>query len=62
MKDYIVTEGSISNIDWEAFRREATKDILAGFAANGHGVCKGDVAYAIELADELIKQLKEDKQ
>ena len=45
--------------DWSSFRREAAKDILAGFAASGNGVCKGDVPYAIELADELIKQLKE---
>lgn len=50
--------------DWEKFRREAAKDILAGFAANeGLGIknyqassCK----YAVQLADELIKQLRED--
>lgn len=52
-------------VDLEAFRREVAKDILAGFAAKiGHTMsdyseqcCK----YAIQLADELIKQLKEKK-
>lgn len=48
--------------DWDAFRREAAKDILAGFAANGKGINRElDVAFAIQLADELIKQLKEDE-
>lgn len=47
---------------WEKFRREAAKDILAGFAANGKGINRElDVAFAIQLADELIKQLKEGK-
>lgn len=44
----------------ESFRREAAKDILAGLAASGLGVNLDlDPAYAVKLADELIKQLKE---
>lgn len=50
-------------IDWNAFRREAAKDILAGFAAKiGHSMndySEQSCKYAIQLADELIKQLKE---
>lgn len=49
--------------DWSAFRREAAKDILAGFAAKiGHSMndySEQSCKYAIQLADELIKQLKE---
>lgn len=49
-----------SDWDWEKFRREAAKDILAGIAASGVGVnVHLDTAFAIKLADELIKQLKE---
>ena len=52
--------------DWDAFRREAAKDILAGFAAKiGHSTADYSAQscrYAIELADELIKQLKEGKE
>lgn len=48
--------------DWEAFRREAAKDILAGLAASGLGVNLDlDPAFAVKLADELIKQLKDGK-
>lgn len=49
--------------DWAAFRREAAKDILAGFAAKiGHSMndySEQSCKYAIQLADEIIKQLKE---
>lgn len=47
----------------ESFRREAAKDILAGFAAKiGHPMSdysEQSCKYAIQLADELIKQLQE---
>lgn len=50
-------------IDWAAFRREAAKDILAGFAAKiGYPINDHPEQYcksAIQLADELINQLKE---
>ena len=46
--------------DWEKFRREAAKDILAGLAASGRGVSLDlDPAFAVKLADELIAKLKE---
>lgn len=52
-------------VDWEAFRREAAKDILAGIATNiqiylnEKDKCKAAAHDAIALADELIKQLKD---
>lgn len=47
--------------DWEKFRREAAKDILAGLAASSLGVSvDSDPALAVKLVDELIRQLKED--
>ena len=45
---------------------EAAKDILAGFAAKiGHPMSdysEQSCKYAIQLADELIKQLKDGKE
>ena len=47
--------------DWEKFRREAAKDILVGLAASSLGVSvDSDPVLAVKLADELIRQLKED--
>lgn len=54
--------------DWNAFRREAAKDILAGILFNPIQMTVGDkpiktvndyLNISIELADELIKRLKE---
>ena len=58
------------NKDWDTFRREAAKDMLPLTAT--FKITKGDtliatipmkaaVKTAIEYADELIKQLKEDE-
>ena len=51
-------------IDLSSFRREAAKDILAGFAAKiGHPMSdysEQSCKYAIQLADELIRQLKQE--
>ena len=56
------------SVDWDVFRREAAKDILANMLSCpttmnlGEKAIKtvGDyVSFAIGLADELIKQLKE---
>lgn len=60
MKDYIVPEGCVYVIDWEAFRREAAKDILGAVIAKKSSMCSYEevVAEAIKFADELIKQLK----
>ena len=51
-------------VDWNAFRREAAKDILVGLCANNNISYYGNsttalASSAIALADELIKQLKE---
>lgn len=61
MKDYIVPEGCVNVIDWEAFRREAAKDILGAIIAKKSSFCSYEevVKEAIRFADELIKQLKE---
>lgn len=56
--------------DWETFRREAAKDILANMMSCPTTMNLGDkviktvgdyVSFAVGLADELIKRLKEDK-
>jgi hypothetical protein len=47
--------------DWAAFRREAAKDILAALCHTMPINMKEDVRQAINIADELIKQLKEDE-
>ena len=50
------------DVDWSAFRREAAKDILAA-GNNSDKWCmysyKDKVSIAINIADELIKQLKD---
>jgi len=49
--------------DWSDFRREAAKDILAGLCAHDGPIdIKDDVRIAIKLADELIKQIREEKE
>lgn len=45
---------------WQHFRREAAKDILCAIISTTIGANPKDVTMAIEIADELIKQLKED--
>lgn len=58
MRDMEIIE--YSTVDWEKFRREAAKDILSALCSfqpiNNY---KEDVRQAINIADELIKQLKE---
>lgn len=51
-----------NSIDWDAFRREAVKEILAGMMSHPrvmYGFCESLVSDAIDYANELIKQLKE---
>lgn len=52
----------ISEPDWDAYRREAAKDLLPFAAELRDHIGKPEVFVktAIELADELIRQLKED--
>ena len=47
--------------DWAAFRREAAKDFMAALVSSGNGLNSANIAYSIEMADELIRQLKEDE-
>lgn len=51
-------------VDWDAFRREAAKDLmpLAASMADYRGYPGKFVQLAIEMADELIFQLKENKE
>ena len=47
--------------DWSSFRREAAKDILVALCNTMPINMKADVRQAINIADELIKQLKDEK-
>ena len=47
--------------DWKTFRREAAKDILCAMIHHQNSTDPIEVSIAIEIADELIKQLKEEK-
>ena len=55
------------SVEWDdSFRRDAAKDILAGMMAHprviyGESTAESLCRNAILFADELIKQLKEDK-
>ena len=44
--------------EWGVFRREAAKDILVALCTTMPINMKEDVSKAIDIADELIKQLK----
>lgn len=57
-----------AELDWQSFRREAAKDILAGMLSNPGKIdienkrlqtIEGFVNGAVMIADELIKQLQE---
>ena len=48
-------------VDWHAFRREAAKDFVVALVSSGNGLNPQNIAYSIEMADELIKQLKDGK-
>lgn len=61
----ITTEATLDYVDWSSFRREAAKDILVGLCANNNIGYYGNsntalASSAIALADELIKQLKQE--
>lgn len=57
----------VQSDNWDAFRREAAKDILAGISTNiqiylnEKDKCKAAAHDAIALADELVRQLKDGK-
>lgn len=50
-----------NHVDWEAFRREAAKDIFCAMIHHKNSTCPIVISVAIDTADELIKQLKEKK-
>lgn len=60
-------ENTCDNFDWQSFRNQAAKDILCatlsgGTASGAIGILEQKeliVEGSIEIADELIKQLKE---
>ena len=53
-----------SEPDWDAYRREAAKAILAGIATYSVAArtISATVGIAIDYADELIRRLKEEEQ
>ena len=48
-------------VDWQSFRREAAKDFISSFIQCGYAITDEQINRAIEYADKLIKQLKEEK-
>lgn len=60
---YTDSELDFEFADWEKFRREAAKDLmpLAAEMCDYCGDLEKFVEKAIEIADELIKQLKKEK-
>ncbi len=50
-----------NSIDWDIFRKEAAKDILVALCTTLTVNMEEGVRQAINIADELIKQLKEEK-
>lgn len=44
--------------EWEAFRREAAKDILCAMIHHQNSTDPIEVSIAIDIANELIRQLK----
>lgn len=53
-----------AELDWQSFRREAAKDFISGMLANvspaaNQWTTPEIVGAALEIADELIKQLKQ---
>lgn len=51
------------NKDWNTFRREAAKDVLPAIIAKKSSMCSFEevVKEAVQFADELIRQLRENK-
>lgn len=74
MKDYYKYQGHIAdrtielheNFNWQSFRAEAAKDILCAVLTEVRIIdddfqrsIKNTISNSIDVADELIKQLKE---
>lgn len=63
MRDMVIVDESPS-VDWDAFRREAAKEILPAIIEKKSAMCGyyEVVNEAILFADELIKQLRDGKE
>lgn len=63
IRHYADSELDFEFADWEKFRREAAKTAMLGILAGRktHQGIQETAEYAIQYADELIKQLREDK-
>lgn len=59
IRHYTGPELDFEFADYEKFRREAAKDFTVALVSSGSGLNPKTIAYAIEMAEELIKQLKE---
>lgn len=59
--DKIPTPKLLEDIGWDNFRREAAKDILCAMLSTKQETSPQDITTAISIADELIKQLREEK-
>ena len=49
------------SIDWEQRRYEIAKAVIGGLEVNSQSPIESDCKLAVEIADEMIKQLKEEK-
>jgi hypothetical protein len=47
--------------EWEIFRREAAKNFTDALVSSGYGLNPKTIAYAIEMSEELIEQLRKNK-
>ena len=61
VRNFADSELDFSFEDWGKFRREAAKDFTVALVSSGSGLNSKTIAYAIEMADELSKQLKMEK-
>jgi hypothetical protein len=58
--EWTIIDEEEMNFDWRSFRAEAAKDVLCAMIPEQHNIIgPNNVEYAIMIADELIKQLKE---
>lgn len=56
----IATVNNPFSFDWSSFRREAAKEILCARISTKSEITPRDVTTAIEIAEELIRQLKQE--
>lgn len=59
--DKIPSPKLLEDIGWDSFRREAAKDILCAMLSSKQEASSQDITTAISIADELIKQIREER-